>query len=263
MLQFFRKIRRDLLSENRFSKYLIYAIGEILLVVVGILLALQINNWNEDKKNESLQLNYVKGLISDLEYDIRAYAIGIGEIEAQRTSTDALLLCYRDGKTLPDSILIEHITNIGLISRFSHRNTVMEDMKSAGRLNLITNDSLRLQVIAYYKLASSVIDNNDRNNDWILNHIIASRLYTENFDFNSTVASTNRIPPMMKSIEVTPFAGLPLIDQPNHPDREIIINLLTAKNWLEGLNKTFGLSGRDAAISLKNHLEDYLGKINE
>lgn len=50
MLEFFRKIRQQLLSENSFSKYLFYAIGEIILVVIGILLALQINNWNEDRK---------------------------------------------------------------------------------------------------------------------------------------------------------------------------------------------------------------------
>jgi hypothetical protein len=50
MIKFFRHIRQNLLSENKFSKYLIYAIGEILLVFIGIFMALQLNNWNEDKK---------------------------------------------------------------------------------------------------------------------------------------------------------------------------------------------------------------------
>lgn len=49
MIKFFRKIRQKLLTENKFSKYLIYAIGEIILVVIGILIALQLNNWNTDK----------------------------------------------------------------------------------------------------------------------------------------------------------------------------------------------------------------------
>jgi NADH:ubiquinone oxidoreductase subunit 6 (subunit J) len=52
MIKFFREIRQQLLTENRFSKYLLYAIGEIVLVVIGILIALQINNWNEAKKQE-------------------------------------------------------------------------------------------------------------------------------------------------------------------------------------------------------------------
>ena len=51
MIKFFRKIRQRLLTENKFSKYLIYAIGEIFLVVVGILIALQVNNWNIERKS--------------------------------------------------------------------------------------------------------------------------------------------------------------------------------------------------------------------
>ncbi len=50
MIKFFRRVRQRLLSENKFSKYLLYAIGEIVLVVIGILIALQINNWNESRK---------------------------------------------------------------------------------------------------------------------------------------------------------------------------------------------------------------------
>ena len=51
MINFFRKIRENMVKENRVSKYILYAIGEIVLVVIGILIALSINNWNEQKKN--------------------------------------------------------------------------------------------------------------------------------------------------------------------------------------------------------------------
>ena len=56
MIKFFRKIRQNLLMENKFSKYLVYAIGEIILVVVGILIALQVNNWNEERKLNTLEI---------------------------------------------------------------------------------------------------------------------------------------------------------------------------------------------------------------
>ena len=65
MIKFFRHIRRHLLSESKFSKYLIYAIGEIILVVIGILIALQFNNWNESRKENILAKNYYKRLLSD------------------------------------------------------------------------------------------------------------------------------------------------------------------------------------------------------
>ena len=77
MIKFFRKIRHRLLTENKFSKYLLYAIGEIILVVIGILLALQINTWNNnkiEKRKEHISLLQLKeGLKTDrdlLEYEL-------------------------------------------------------------------------------------------------------------------------------------------------------------------------------------------------
>ncbi|WP_231749530.1 DUF6090 family protein, partial [Polaribacter sp. BAL334] len=69
MIKFFRKIRKHLLAENKFSKYLIYAIGEIILVVIGILIALQINNWNNDNIERELELNMLSEILTNLEKD--------------------------------------------------------------------------------------------------------------------------------------------------------------------------------------------------
>jgi hypothetical protein len=71
MITLFRRFRQRLLSENKFSKYFIYALGEIILVVIGILIALQINNWNENRKGKQ-SLNAIYDLvISDLESDLK------------------------------------------------------------------------------------------------------------------------------------------------------------------------------------------------
>ena len=67
MIKFFRRIRQRLLSENRFSKYLIYAIGEIILVVIGILIAIQVSNWNDRRK----ELLGIEQLIDKYEDDLR------------------------------------------------------------------------------------------------------------------------------------------------------------------------------------------------
>ena len=62
MIKFFRKIRQNLIMENKTGKYFKYAIGEIFLVVIGILIALQINNWNEGRKSSQLELKILKDL---------------------------------------------------------------------------------------------------------------------------------------------------------------------------------------------------------
>ena len=69
MIKFFRKIRYDLMKQNKTGKYFKYAIGEIVLVVIGILLALQINNWNEDYKSKKKERGYLINLQQDLKAD--------------------------------------------------------------------------------------------------------------------------------------------------------------------------------------------------
>lgn len=71
MIKFFRKIRHQLITENKFSKYVLYAIGEIVLVVIGILIALSINTWNENRKNKILEYEYLEGIKTDLKSDVR------------------------------------------------------------------------------------------------------------------------------------------------------------------------------------------------
>ncbi|NNF86407.1 MAG: hypothetical protein HKO48_02830, partial [Nitrosopumilus sp.] len=69
MIKFFRRIRKDLMETGKTSKYLKYAIGEIILVVIGILIALQINNWNENRKAEAELIDVYKQIVLDLDND--------------------------------------------------------------------------------------------------------------------------------------------------------------------------------------------------
>tara|TARA_R110002073_G_scaffold15321_7_gene60702 strand:+ start:7107 stop:7412 length:306 start_codon:yes stop_codon:yes gene_type:complete len=69
MIKFFKKIRQNLLTENKFSKYLLYAIGEIILVVIGILIALHLNDLKDKNKEESLRKYYVQSINKDLIQD--------------------------------------------------------------------------------------------------------------------------------------------------------------------------------------------------
>ena len=70
MLRFFRQIRQRLLTDNKFSKYLLYAVGEIMLVVIGILIALQVDSWNEERKNELETIENLREIQANLIEDI-------------------------------------------------------------------------------------------------------------------------------------------------------------------------------------------------
>lgn len=140
MIKFFRKIRQQLLSENKFSKYLLYAIGEIFLVVVGILIALQINNLNEERKlrdKEQILLNQLKqefeSNLDQLDQKIEMRTIMISS--AQR------LLKMIDNKDLlvPDSI--------GYYLSFTRMNPTFDpirnDLTSGDKLSLIQDAQLK------------------------------------------------------------------------------------------------------------------------
>lgn len=86
MISFFRKIRQTLLGQNKVRRYLVYALGEIALVMIGILLALQVNNWNEERKNNIKMAEYKEGLIEDYSRDIAridTILISFNQSEAQ------------------------------------------------------------------------------------------------------------------------------------------------------------------------------------
>ena len=72
MLRLFRTIRKKLIEQDNIRKYLLYAVGEIFLVVVGILIALQVNNWNEDRKNRNAVDQYIASILQDIDSDIEA-----------------------------------------------------------------------------------------------------------------------------------------------------------------------------------------------
>ena len=94
MITFFRRIRQSLLSQNRLTQYLLYALGEIVLVVIGILLALQINNWNEERKESKAINNVLDEIREDLLQDqvefMRAIALRKDDLDAQKRIIEVL-----------------------------------------------------------------------------------------------------------------------------------------------------------------------------
>jgi len=103
MIKFFRKIRQNLLSEGKTEKYLKYAIGEIILVVIGILVALQINTWNEEKKERLQEQKYLIEIKANLESDLLQIEDIRNRYQNISATADSILIFIKDVKPKPDN----------------------------------------------------------------------------------------------------------------------------------------------------------------
>ena len=141
MIKFFRKIRQKLLSENKVSKYLIYAIGEIILVVIGILIALSINKWNESHKDSIFERKVILELSADVSQDIEEMNRAFDSIkESQRSSY--LIIQHLENKTEYHDSLNIHFAKALRLWSLGPNKTAFEMAKEEG-MYFITNDSIR------------------------------------------------------------------------------------------------------------------------
>lgn len=150
MIKFFRQIRKRLINQSRVRKYLLYAIGEIILVVIGILIALQVNNLNEKSKRADLEQKILKELLidlsiakSDLENDIKINK-EIVEVAEKLKVHIYLKKPYNDG-------IEEQMISSSNITQFSPRTSGYQNLKSEG-VSLISNDSLRKEISNLFEI---------------------------------------------------------------------------------------------------------------
>ena len=161
MIKFFRKIRQKLLSENKFSKYLLYAVGEIVLVVIGILIALSINNWNENRKIEQSGKLYVQEIYKDLKIEISNINEILNSLSDQYNGTEYVLNVFESkNKVVKDTALFTkyHWEPRRLFIVDRDLNT-FDKLKSSGQSGLLKNDSLSNLLDKFYKNFDTRISN--------------------------------------------------------------------------------------------------------
>ena len=150
MIKFFRKIRQKLLSENRFSKYLIYALGEIILVVIGILIALQINVNEQNKSNQKKLDKYLSSLIEDLNKDKLSL---LKCIEFDSTKSRLLNKYIGSGRL---KLSNETFRYSALWKNFIVHKSTYQAIQSSNILELIDEVELQKAISEYYALAEQV-----------------------------------------------------------------------------------------------------------
>lgn len=145
MIKFFRNIRKTNLKDGKTANYLKYAIGEILLVVIGILIALQINNWNEFRKERLVESNILNEILVNLESDLKNLDLKIKESSQFLTNSVKVLEHLQNKTSISDSLKYNYSALVGH-GNFEPTTIAYENLKTKG-VDIIQNDSLR-QVIS-------------------------------------------------------------------------------------------------------------------
>ena len=156
MIRFLRQIRQKLLQENRFSKYLLYAIGEIVLVVIGILIALQINNWNERKNRVHLEKSLLKEIKENLQVDLGDLRFNIKYDSTNRAATTLVLQQLENKIPYTDS-LATYYGKMGSNSLLLENTAAYENLKTLG-FDLISNKTLRNKISHLYSARYEYLD---------------------------------------------------------------------------------------------------------
>jgi hypothetical protein len=148
MIPFFRKIRKKMADDNKPLKYMRYAIGEIVLVVIGILIALQINTWNEDRKSINAEFVVLTELKKNIEADVVELDSTLISINHRIRSTKIILQSFSSNYKYHDS-LSSHFGWAMVYDAMPFHTGAYESLKSSGS-QLINDESLRFEISNYY-----------------------------------------------------------------------------------------------------------------
>ncbi|MFN1835218.1 DUF6090 family protein [Balneola sp. MJW-20] len=153
MITLFRRIREQLIRSGSLTKYLLYAAGEILLVVIGILIALQVNNWNEERIETAEATEFRLRLLDDLYEEIALMDAVIDYANIVFDHANRAMDLFESGEISgedsADQFLID-LYQASQIQEVSQPNSTYQELLSSGKIGLIQNDSLRSIIIIYY-----------------------------------------------------------------------------------------------------------------
>jgi len=172
MIKFFSKIRKGLLTENKFSKYLIYTIGEIILVVIGILIALQVNTWNQNRLDSKEEKQLFQAIQIKMKHNRFQSETGNNRYNAVLKAATQLIKISTNQITSIDQDEVDYYFHI-LSKRFlvgnSNKTSIYDELVGSGKLNLIKSTELRneltslkanLELLASYEdLQTNFVDN--------------------------------------------------------------------------------------------------------
>ncbi len=209
MIKFFRKIRQNLLMKNKTGKYFKYAIGEIVLVVIGILIALQINNWNQNRLNRITEIAYLKSIKKEI---ITNYQFNLSlvtnrfpkKIEGLKLAKE---FCENEMIVTDTLEFLNNVTYGGVFSNgynFGTRSSY-DELINTGNLQLIKKDTLKNSIANYYAYIYVVTGRAKVHSSNFSNY--TSELRPFNSEYPNFISKSDQLE-MMKSLKSEKFKKL-------------------------------------------------------
>jgi len=188
MIKFFRKIRYDLMGKNKTGKYLKYAIGEVLLIFIGVLIALSASQWNNNKKDLAYETKALREIYKGLQLDYSSLEILINNTEKGIKSITILDSLLQQATPTYSKELDTLFGAIYGFRFFTMERANYEDLKT-NSLNLVKNDALRQQLIMVFESEYSKNEKIYNTEVWV--NDILRPFYLENFrDLNFYTSAT-------------------------------------------------------------------------
>jgi len=227
MIKFFRKIRQKLLTENKFSKYLIYAVGEIILVVIGILIALQINTWNENEKSNEISDNNYTQLLEDLKTDKEYIESIIKEYNTNILLYKEYLKSYKTPNlTLNDVMDNQNLLDFS-VTTIRFQNSTITSLENTGEIKLIPSD-LRKKLTDFKRNQEFTTETNNDGNKYFFDRMEIAGITGSQPDFQNRIRNQpllkeelgiiDNLPKIIGSIEISMLYK-------NFTEKETVYNL--------------------------------------
>ena len=248
MIKFFRKIRQDLLSKGKTGKYLKYAIGEIILVVIGILIALSINNWNENNKNSKQESQILLQLKEEYQENLTELDLKIS-MRKEMLDASTRLLAYYDNTeswTVADSVASD-FTLTFYTPTFNPVIGVTSELLSSGKLYIIENNELKLMLTNWTGVLSRLIEYEEDLRSQTENHY--NPYFKENHSYRNLFNG---------------FWGDEKLDSKRQDKSELIKELINDKNledYIITVASSVVITKKESEI-VRKHITDILELIN-
>ncbi|MBS1491782.1 MAG: hypothetical protein JSS93_14770 [Bacteroidetes bacterium] len=143
MAKVFHQLRSQFLNGNQISKYLLYAIGEIILVVIGILIALQVNTWNDQRTQRTKELTYLRNIKKDLSLTISQLNTYIEKRETQIKSANTVLEHFEGKPITNPELLFQDMVNVYEWKLFFQTNNTYQELINTGDFAILSSDSIK------------------------------------------------------------------------------------------------------------------------